>query len=408
MAASRISDAGRRGVATEELRRHNLSAVLERLHFGGPLSRSELANQTGLNRSTIRDLITELATLGLVVESPGTPSTGPGRPSSVARVSARGAVVVAVELEVDSIAVATIGLGGRIFGETREANTERDPKPEELVSRLSTLAAPLIADLPPDAKPVGVGVAVAGVVRRSDGFIKVAPNLGWRDVPIADLIRESLGLDMVKVANEADMGALGEYRRGAATASSDIIFVAGEVGVGIGIIHGFAPMLGLSGYAGEAGHMVINPQGLPCRCGSIGCWETEVGEEALARRAGIDHDEHPSPVAEIMRRAERGDVETLSALWELGRWLGIGIGNLVNLFNPDLVVVGGFYQQLYPYMSAAIEVGATEVALDAPWDACSIVRSELGPDALLIGAAELVHAEVVSDPMSLLRELAAR
>lgn len=408
MAASRISDAGRRGVATEELRRHNLSAVLERLHFGGPLTRSELANQTGLNRSTIRDLIAELRTLGLVVESPGIPSTGPGRPSSVARVSARGAVVVAVELEVDSIAVATIGLGGRIFSETREANVERDPRPEDLVSRLSALAAPLIADLPEDAKPVGVGVAVAGVVRRSDGFIHVAPNLGWRNVPIADLIREGLGFDNVTVANEADMGALGEYRRGAATGSSDMIFVAGEVGVGIGIIHGTAPMLGLSGYAGEAGHMVINPTGLPCRCGSIGCWETEVGEGALARRAGIDVDVHPSPIAEITSRAEQGNVETMGALWELGHWLGIGIGNLVNLFNPDLVVVGGFYQELYPYISAAIEVGATGVALDAPWDACSIVRSELGPNALLVGAAELVHGEVINNPLSLVGELAAR
>jgi predicted NBD/HSP70 family sugar kinase len=236
----------------------------------------------------------------------------------------------------------------------------------------------------------------------------MAPNLGWRDVPIANLIRDALGFDMVLVANEADMGALGEYRRGAATGSRDMIFVAGEVGVGIGMIHGSTPMLGLSGYAGEAGHMVINPLGLSCRCGSIGCWETEVGEEALARRAGIDLEEHPSPVAEIMRRAEQGHVETMGALWELGRWLGIGIGNLVNILNPDLVVVGGFYQQLYPYMSAAIEVGATEVALDAPWDACSIVRSELGPNALLVGAAELVHGEVVNDPMALVGELAAR
>lgn len=406
-AVSRISDSGRRGVATEELRRHNLSAVLERLHLGGPLSRSDLANQTGLNRSTIRDLITELRTLGLVVESPGTPSTGPGRPSSVARVSARGAVVVAVELEVDSIAVATIGLGGRIFSEVREAIAKRNPQPEELVSRLAALASPLIADLPEDAKPVGVGVGVAGVVRRSDGYIHVAPNLGWRDVPIAQLIREALGFDLVKVANEADMGALGEYRRGAARNSRDIIFVAGEVGVGIGIIHDSAPMLGLSGYAGEAGHMLINPRGVECRCGAVGCWETEVGEEALARRAGIDLDGHPALLAEIVRRAEAGHVETRTALWELGRWLGIGIGNLVNILNPDLVVVGGFYQQLYPYIAGGIELGAKEVALEAPWEACSIARSELGQDALLIGAAELVHGDLIADPISLVGELVA-
>ena len=316
-------------------------------------------------------------------------------------------MVVAVELEVDSIAVATIGLGGRIFSETREAIPKRNPQPEELLSRLSALTAPLVADLPEDAKPVGVGVGVAGVVRRSDGFIHVAPNLGWRDVPIADLVREHLGFEQVRVANEADLGALGEYRRGAAVNSRDMIFVTGEVGVGIGIIHDSAPMLGLSGYAGEAGHMLINPRGVECRCGSVGCWETEVGEEALARRAGIDLDGDPAPLAEILRRADEGRVETRAALWELGRWLGIGIGNLVNILNPDLVVVGGFYQQLYPYISAAIELGAKEVALDAPWEACSITRSELGQNALLIGAAELVHGELIADPISLVGELAA-
>ncbi|HET9259939.1 MAG TPA: ROK family transcriptional regulator [Acidimicrobiia bacterium] len=405
-AVSRISDAGRRGVATEELRRHNLSAVLERLHLGGPLTRSDLASQTGLNRSTIRDLITELRSLGLVVESPGTPSTGPGRPSSVARVSGRGAVVVAVELEVDSIAVATIGLGGRIFTETREAIPKRNPQPEELVAQLADLAAPLIAELPEDASPVGVGVGVAGVVRRSDGFIHVAPNLGWRDVPIARLIQDTLGFDLVKVANEADMGALGEYRRGAAVNSRDMIFVAGEVGVGIGIIHDSAPMLGLSGYAGEAGHMLINPRGVECRCGAVGCWETEVGEEALARRAGIDLGDGAAPISEIVRRADDGHVGTRTALWELGRWLGIGIGNLVNILNPDLVVVGGFYQQLYPYIAGAIELGAKEVALEAPWAACSIALSELGQSSVLIGAAELVHGDLIADPLLLVEELA--
>lgn len=316
--------------------------------------------------------------------------------------------MVAVELEVDSVAVATIGLGGRIFSEKREPIPKRNPQPEELVSRLADLAAPLIADLPADAKPVGVGVGVAGVVRRSDGFIHVAPNLGWRQVPIARLIGEALGFDLVKVANEADLGALGEYRRGAAVDSRDMIFVAGEVGVGIGIIHDSSPMLGLSGYAGEAGHMLINPKGVECRCGAVGCWETEVGEEALARRAGIETGDGPAPIAEIVRRADQGHVETRTALWELGRWLGIGIGNLVNILNPDLVVVGGFYQEMYRFMSGAIELGAKEVALEAPWEACSIARSELGQSAVLIGAAELVHGDLIADPISLVGELATR
>lgn len=401
LAESRISDTGSRGVATDELRRHNLSAVLDRLHLSGPMTRSELAHQTGLNRSTIRDLIAGLADAGLVVEERGTPSPGPGRPSSVASVSPGGAVVLAVELEVDSIALATVGLGGHIFGDTREPNVGI-VSPEQVVSRLVALAGPLLADLPLGSKIVGVGVAVAGVVRRSDGFVHVAPNLGWNNVPIAEMICSGLDLDVVRVANEADMGALGEFQRGAGTASRHMIYVTGEVGVGVGIIHEGSPMLGVSGYAGEAGHTMVNPNGSQCRCGSIGCWETEAGEEALIRRAGLDPVTHPGPIDEIVSRAGNGEPEVRSALWEVGRWLGIGIGNLVNILNPDTVVVGGFYQRLYPFIASAIEVGAKEIALDAPWEACTVVSSQLGSSALAIGAAELVLGEVVADPMAML------
>lgn len=396
----RISNTGHRGVATDELRRHNLSAVLDRLHLSGPLSRSELANQTGLNRSTIRDLLAELSDLGLVAETKGAPSAGPGRPSSVAQVVPTGAVVLAVELEVDSVAVATVGLGGHIFAEVREPNTRKNISPGDIAVRLADLARPLLEELPPDSNLAGVGVAVAGVVRRSDGFVHVAPNLGWIDVPIAELIRSQLDIGLVRVGNEADLGALGEYRRGVATRSRHMIFVTGEVGVGVGIIQEAAPMLGVSGYAGEAGHTMVNPEGSPCRCGSIGCWETEVGEEALVRRAGLE----PASVSlldSIVERAETGHPDTRSALWETGKWLGIGIGNLINILNPDMVVVGGIYQRFYPYMAAAIEVGIKDIALEAPGEACTVVASGLGENVFLIGAAELVLGEVVSDPLAL-------
>lgn len=401
------SDVGRRGIATDDLRRHNLSAVLGRLHLQGPMSRSELASATGLNRSTIRDLITQLVEAGLVVESKGSPATGPGRPSSVAEVSPGGAVVLAVELEVDSIAVATVGLGGRIFGEARETNPREDISPEAIVSRLATLATPLLGDLGGEKRVVGAGVAVAGVVRRSDGFVHVAPNLGWREVSIADMIQSALGLELVRVANEADMGALAEFRRGVAIDSQDMIYVTGEIGVGIGIIHGATPMLGISGYAGEAGHMVVNPNGLSCRCGSTGCWETEVGEEAVARRVGLDVAAPVGAMDEIVRRAEGGDRETLSALSDVGRWLGVGIGNLVNVLNPEMVVVGGFYRKLHPFIASALEVEARKVALDAPWEACTIAWSQLEDRALVTGAAELVLGEVVADPIPFVADLAS-
>ena len=177
-----------RGVAADELRRHNLAVVLSRLHLGGRFSRSELASGTGLNRSTIADLVGELLALGLVEEGPALVVSGPGRPSPVVRTRPDGAVVLAVELSVDSIAVATVGLGGHVYNHLRIERPREHLSPAEAVNDIANLARPLIASLPTQHTFVGVGVGVVGITRRSDGFLHFAPNLGWRDVPLGELL----------------------------------------------------------------------------------------------------------------------------------------------------------------------------------------------------------------------------
>ncbi|HJS71228.1 MAG TPA: ROK family protein [Acidimicrobiia bacterium] len=387
-------------MSAEELRRHNLSAVLDRLHLSGPLTRSRLASQTGLNRSTIGDLIGELTRLGLVVEDPGTTSQGPGRPSSVARVVPSGAVVLAVDLEVDSLTIATVGLGGRVFEKVRVAHASGSrATPTQIVNRLAELTPPMVGSLPDRHNLVGMAVAVAGVVRRQDGFVHVSPNLGWTNVPLGGIISAELGIERVMMANEADLAALAEHRRANDGSLRHLIFVAGEVGIGIGIIYNGSPMLGAAGYAGEAGHVMVNPAGRQCRCGAVGCWETEVGEESLARLAGISPEiAHDGLVDEILRRAHAGDQQAFGALAEIGRWLGIGIGNLINVFNPEVVVIGGFFHPLYPFLEQAVNDAARSVALTAPWMSCSIRASSIGVDAALVGAAELALAAVIADP----------
>lgn len=306
--------------------------------------------------------------------------------------------MLAVELEVDSVTVATVGLGGHIFDRSRIPKGPGPSTPEEVVEDLASSALPMMRSLPPSHRFAGVGVAVAGVVRREDGFVHVAPNLGWTNVPLGEMISRRLGLP-VTMANEADLGALAEYRRGTARGGRHLLYVAGEVGVGIGIIHDGKAMLGSAGYAGEAGHMVINPAGRECRCGSVGCWETEVGEEALARLAGISEAEaRVGLIDEILDRAHAGDPLTFAALAEIGRWLGVGIGNLINTFNPDMVVIGGFFEQIYPFVEQPLLEATEQVALTAPWLTCSIRKSMLGMDAQLIGAAELVLADVIANP----------
>lgn len=389
----------RRGVAAEELRRHNLSAVLDRLHVIGPTSRSELAQRTGLNRSTIADLIGELVDLGLATEGPGLASSGPGRPSPLASARPDGGVVIAVELAVDSLAVTLVGLGGHVYDKASITRPRGGAQPEETVEDIARLVSPMIGSLPPRHLLAGVGVAVAGLIRRPDGFVYLAPNLGWKGVPLGAMLSQRLGQSHVLLANEADLGALAEYRRGAGTGVGHLIYVASEVGIGAGIIQDGRPMLGSTGYAGETGHTMINPLGRKCRCGAVGCWETEAGEEALARKAGIADSIRGQDLRElILKRVEERDTRTLDALSEVGRWLGLGIGNLINTFNPDLILVGGVYDPLFPTLKATIMAGAAESGLEAPLSMARIERGELGGDAPLVGAAELALSRLIADP----------
>ena len=208
------------GAGVEQLRRGNLSTLLGHVHLSGPTSRSQLASLTGLNRSTIADLVGELTALGLVVERRTSTSPGPGRPSPVVTTVAEGAVVLAIEVAVDSIAVATVGLGGHVFNRIRIDRPRGRFSPAETVEDAVKLAEPLLASIPGEHHFAGVGIAVVGLTRRADGFVHLAPNLGWRDVPLGEMFAERFGRDApISVANEADLGALSEHRRGVAPGS---------------------------------------------------------------------------------------------------------------------------------------------------------------------------------------------
>lgn len=388
-----------RGVAAEELRRHNLHLVLERLHLSGPTRRADLTALTGLNRSTIGDLIGELCDLGFVVEKHGGAATGPGRPSPVVAARPESATAIGIELNVDTIGIVGTGIGGHVFKRLRVVRPTGERSVEHTVRHIVELITPMRQALPNDPSLVGIGVAVAGVTRLRDGFVHIAPNLAWRDVPLADLISEQLGGDIaVQVANDADLGVLAEHRRGAARAVQDAIYVHGEVGIGTGLIMGGTWQRGSAGHAGESGHMVVNPRGRPCRCGSSGCWETEAGEDALLRRIGGGAGSGVAAVMDATERAAAGETVVLEALEETGFWLGLGIANLVNILNPAVIALGGLYHRFFPYLQPTVDrVVATRV-LDPTADRVRIVQSALGEDVQLIGAAELAITPVLADP----------
>jgi hypothetical protein len=260
------------GQRSETVRRANLSSIVRELHERGPLSRSELVARTGLTRSAIRGLIGELVLAGLASEEPAVRLGTPGRPSPLVRPNPAGAAVLALEIEVDSLAAAVVGLGGQVAGLIRVDRPRGHTSVDEIAGDLAGLADVVRAGRPADDVLIGVGVAVAGVVRRSDGFVSMAPNLGWKDAPLGERLALALAVPApISVSNEADLGVLAEHRRGAARGTDDVLYISGEVGVGGGLLVDGRPLSGAAGYGGEIGHIPVNPGGTACRCGSVGC-----------------------------------------------------------------------------------------------------------------------------------------
>jgi predicted NBD/HSP70 family sugar kinase len=387
------------GQRSETVRRANLSAIVRELHLRGPLSRSELVARTGLTRSAIRALIGELVAGELVVEEPAVRLGTPGRPSPVVRLVAENVVVLALEIAVDSLAVAIVGAGGVVHEHLRVDRPRGHSTLDDIVADLLELVRTVRARRPPDEVPVRVAVAVAGIVSRGGGLVRFAPNLGWVDMPLGDRLAEALALPVqIDVANESDLGALAEFRRGAARGADDVLYTHAEVGVGGGIIVDGRPLDGVGGYGGEIGHMPVNPAGRACRCGSTGCWETEVGEGALLARAGYPLDGGRAAVDAVLADAAAGRPQALAAIEETGFWLGLGLAGLVNILNPRRVVLGGLFARIHPFVGDIVERGLDRFALVAPRQLVSVVPSTLGVDAPLIGAAEMAFEPLLADP----------
>jgi len=385
------------GARSESVRRSNLAAVLRTIHLDGPATRSDLVAATGLTRSAIGALVGELAQLGFVVEQPSGGGGRPGRPSPLVR-PAPGNVVVAMEVLVDSVAVAAVELGGAIAAIERQQRPRAELPAAPTIANLTAMAGELLAGLPPATRVHAVGVTVAGVVRR-DGTVMVAPNIGWHDVALAAQLTEALDLGApVVVGNDGDLGALGESRRGAAAGLADVVYVSGEVGVGGGIIAGGRQLTGTGGFAGEIGHVPVVPDGRPCNCGSRGCWETEIGEGALLERAGRPPDGGRAAVDELLAAAADGDATTLAALAEHGRWVGIGLAGVINVFDPEMVVLGGSLAQIHPYIAASLTDELATRVFEEIRVQTEVVPAALGGDAPLVGAAELAWDLVLADP----------
>lgn len=390
-----------RGATQEAVRRHNLATLLGHLHRHGPTSRAQLTRLLGLNRATIGTLVDELAIRRLAVEEAETERGAQGRPSKVVSARTDSFMVVAVEIGVDAITIALVSLGGRVIDRDRcLLVSDRDRSFERVVVSISELTSSLLLRSQGNFSTVAMGVAVPGAVRPRDGLVHFAPNLGWRNLALAERLRESLAVEMaVLVGNDANLGAMAEHARGIASGVNDLVYLHAEAGVGGGIITGGRMLEGATGYGGEVGHMQVNPDGSSCHCGARGCWETEVGEDALVRRAGLE----PAgrlPAEEVLRRARDGDVRCREAVETTARWISIGLIDLVNSLNPEMLILGGMFEELLDLARPTIAKALHEGVYDAEHQRVELVKPRFGRDAVLMGAAELALQVILNDPAS--------
>ncbi|WBB66454.1 ROK family transcriptional regulator [Micromonospora sp. WMMD812] len=389
----------RTGPSQDEIRRQNLGALLRHVHVHGATSRAELTTALGLNRSTIGALTADLAGAGLVSEGPPKETGRAGRPSLVVRPESGRIYAYAYSIEVDRLRAARVGLGGAVL-DRRELDRPRGLVAADAAPLLAGAAKDMQQAVPADAVCVGTGVAVCGMVRRDDGLVRLAPTTGWVDEPIGAALGAELGIDApVTVGNVADVAAFAEHARGAAAGCDNVIYLYGDVGVGAGIIAGGRRLTGHGGYGGEVGHMKVVLDGKRCECGSRGCWETEVGEHGLLRNAGRSDARGRDALLAVFDAADRGDARATAAVRQAGDWLGFGVANLVNIFNPEMVIFGGTMRDLYLAAAAQIRSRLNANALPACLEHVRLRTPKLGGDAALVGAAELAFERLLADPL---------
>ncbi len=392
---------GGTGTNQEAVRQHNLGTLLGHVHRSGGVSRAQLTERMQLNRSTIADLVRELEELGAVTQSqPGAgsaPRTGAGRPSIDVNPAAESVFVLAVELGVDTIDLARVGLGGAPL-DRMSAQTPVNRDPDVVLDALMEMARSMLKAADDGSRLVGIGVAIPGVVTDSAGLVRFAPNLGWRDLALSPHLTSRIGRQVpVHLGNDAELGALAEHTRGAGRHKSNLIYISCDVGVGGGVIVSGVPMMGASGYAGEIGHQPFNPRGKTCRCGNVGCWEVEIGSHAVAAAVGC-------PETEMHRLVDylQPGQPVPGPLRALGRSLGLGLGGLVNIFNPEMIILGGVLRSVFPLVRDDVLDSLEAWALAAPAEQAQIVLPWLGGDSVIIGAAELAFTDLLHDPVGAL------
>jgi predicted NBD/HSP70 family sugar kinase len=391
------------------VRRHNLSLVLRTVHDEGEATRAGVAGRVGLTRAAVSSLVDQLLTEGFLTERGKTFSGQAGRPGTALNVARTGAAGLGVEINIDYITVCVVDLAGTDRVRLEERRDNRGAAPAAVLAQAARIAARAMRSAhEQELRPVGAELALPGLV--SGGAVRQAPNLGWNRVAVEGLFAQALtgllpGRRALPVSadNEANLAAMAELWFGggadAAERVSSFIYLTGEIGIGGALVLDGRLLRGAHGFAGEIGHVVVDPDGPQCRCGARGCLEQYAGQAALLRAAGLDEASGATGVAELETRARAGDPRALAALEEAGRVLGRVLSGAVNLLDPAAVALGGVFRPLHPWLAPAADAELTARVVSGLWTPGSgrLRPSSSSGDAAR-GAAATVVRGVLDDP----------
>lgn len=384
-----------------DVRATNLAVVLRHVRGHAPCSRADIAAATGLNKATVSSLVTDLLERRLLRET-GLTENRIGRPATILALDGSSYAAVGIDLNTDHLTAVALDLSGERLLSWRRSFAGLDISPGKAAAGVTALARRALSRVAGEGRRVlGLTVGVPGLVD-AGGVVRVAPNLGWRDVDLRGRLTTALGDPElpISVDNDAHLAAIAEHRWGACAGTPNLVYVSGEIGIGAGIIADGRLLRGAAGFSGELGHVQLDPAGPECSCGRRGCLEALAGVASLVRHANPDTFADGPPadwepeIEEVARLARAQDKRALAALAEVGGWLGHGAAVLANLANPEVIILGGYFVPLAPWLLPAAQEQLAQRALAPAAGGARIVVSGFGHDAAATGGAARILAAV--------------
>ncbi len=388
-----------------DLRHINRVRLLRRIYSGGPISRFELSRSTGLSPATVTNVTAELLSEGIITESGSEESDG-GRPRTLLSINPAHGRFVGIDVGETHIQIGLFDVALRRLATATQPLSMDENQPNQVVGHIVEGLEMLLAESGVRTDEIiGVGLGVPGLVDPAGGVSIFAPNWGWHDVPLMDMLEDQLRV-RAHLDNGAKAMALAEMWFGAGKGAKSLAVLLIGTGVGAGIIAGGTLYRGASNSAGEWGHTTIELDGRECRCGSRGCLEAYVGAPGIIQSLReecpdsplLREDDQMAAINSVVSAARQGDAVATRVMEKTVHYLGAGVANLVNLFNPELIVLGGRTGLLIgEYVLPRLHRVAERYSLKQPFNRAKIGLSRLRQDAVSMGAATLALEDFLTN-----------